>query len=378
MQNTDCRVKLAYFINIDNGEIGGAEYHVIDLASRLDTTRFEIHAISTDENYLAHFPKYITTHCIKDTSPEYTLQFPKNLYFILKKIKPHILHSHKLKASVWGSIVGFFAKIPVRITTTHGSPLQWQVPICRKAFNSLFNTVASNLFATWIIAVCKTEALIKQKRESISKRKISVIYHSLPLPPYELDKKTNKSSEIVIGTVARLSTEKGHEYLIRALPAILQKYQNIKFVFVGNGPLKNSLERLAKKMQVNAYIEFVGTVERNHVSYYLNTFDIFILPSLWESLPYSLLEAIAAGIPVIAADVGGNKEIITNKKTGLLIKSKSSIAIAEAILYLLNNKTIRQELAEMGQRLVRQHFSGDRMIQQHTQLYLQLVEKYLY
>jgi glycosyltransferase involved in cell wall biosynthesis len=146
----------------------------------------------------------------------------------------------------------------------------------------------------------------------------------------------------VVGTVGKLREEKGIEYFIRAAHIVLQKYPQTTFLVVGDGPLRQNLEKLAKQLKVENNILFTGY--RQNVPVILSLFDIDVMPSLTEGSPLALLEAMAMGRPIIATDVGGIKEILEDKKTGLLVQPRDSSALAQGILHLFENQEIAEKL----------------------------------
>ena len=140
---------------------------------------------------------------------------------------------------------------------------------------------------------------------------------------------------------------------------------------IGDGPLKDELQRQAKRLGVSDNCIFTGA--RTDVPEILSSLDILILPSLSEGFPIILLEAMASSCPIVASEVGGVKELIENGKTGLLVPSADSQALAEAIRELLQNKEKAQSMGSFAQRIVRESFSLNRMIAQTEDTYEQLI-----
>ena len=364
------KIKIAYFINIDNHEIGGAEYHVVDLANNLNKNLFKIYIISTNKDYLNLFDTHVQKHYLDDTAKEYTLKLTYHLYKCLKKIKPDIIHSHKLKASAWGNFVGWLLHTPVILNTIHSSPLDWEMPFWRKNFNAFLCSASTNLFATKTIALSKTEALKKQKKEHVLKNKIKIIYNSVNFPIQNF-KRVHKSPDetIVIGSIGRLSIQKGHEYLIKAFPYILAQYKNVTCLIVGDGPLKNDLINLSKKLGVSDYIEFAGQVPKKEIFEYLKRINIFILPSLWELISYAIIEAMFMELPIIVSDIEELKEVIKDNQTGIMVKKKNPKDIAEKVIKLIEDPEKRLNLGSNAKMLAEKMFTGHRMIDEYEKLY---------
>ena len=159
--------------------------------------------------------------------------------------------------------------------------------------------------------------------------------------------------------MARFSQPKGHEYFIEAASMVVKYYKNVEFIFVGDGPLRQIAEEKVKKLNIESYCHFLGN--RSDVGKILQTFDIFILSSLWEGLPLSLLEAQYFGIASIVTNVGGIPEVVKNEYNGLLVPPKDPVKLSQTILRVLNDYNLRKELGKNGKKVVMQRFTIDKM-----------------
>jgi glycosyltransferase involved in cell wall biosynthesis len=229
-------------------------------------------------------------------------------------------------------------------------------------------------FADKIIS-CSTT--VEDHWRSKNKKKYCVI--NLPVD-FAKFKKINFKSEIkkykngdypVIGMVSRLQPGKGHEYLIRALPDILNDYPDLKVKIVGKGILLNDLRTLSKQLNVSNNIEFTGYVKDIYAE--LSTMDIFILPSLSEGFPISILEAMAAGLPVAASNVGGIPEIVENGINGFLFEPKDIEAIAKVLKSFFLNYERTLEMGRLGRQKIISNFSPEKYIQKLDLLYGELM-----
>ncbi len=179
--------------------------------------------------------------------------------------------------------------------------------------------------------------------------------------------------DYLIGIVARLSPIKNHTLLLRAVARLCETNpREIRLIVVGDGPERATLERLSTELSLDRTIVFCG--ERQDVAKYYALFDIFVLPSFSEGISMTILEAMAAGVPVVASDVGGNMEIIRHGKNGMLFPSDNLDALVQAISTLIQNKSVAAKLAAEGQRTVRATFSMDTMLTAYRELYHELVE----
>jgi glycosyltransferase involved in cell wall biosynthesis len=177
----------------------------------------------------------------------------------------------------------------------------------------------------------------------------------------------------IVGTVARLHRQKGVVNLLRAAPKILSAVPEAKIVVVGDGPQGASLRREARRRGLENRFLFLG--ERKEAASILAMFDVFVSPSLWEGLPFVLVEAAALGKPIIATAVDGVPEVLEDGKTALLVRPGDPDALADAAIRLLRNKDEARRLGEMARALVPPRFPLRRMVDQTQHLYLELAEQ---
>ena len=167
----------------------------------------------------------------------------------------------------------------------------------------------------------------------------------------------------MIGNVARLVEQKDQRALVDAAPAILERFPDARFVVVGDGPLRAELEADA------ASLPFAFLGDRDDVPELLAGFDVFAFPSLFEGLCLAVIEAQAAGCPVVATPVGGIRETVIDGETGLLVPARDPAALAASICRLLDDPALADRLAREGRRRARARFSVERMVEGTLQLY---------
>lgn len=176
-----------------------------------------------------------------------------------------------------------------------------------------------------------------------------------------------------VTTIAGLNNQKGHEYLIRAIPTIKQRCPDVKFIFAGEGHLRNYLERLAQTEGVADIISFVGQI--NDVRPLLIQSTLVVLPSLFEGMPMSVLEALAAGRAVVATNVDGTSEVVLDGFTGFLVPPQDPDQLAQKIVHLLQDRSLREIFGRNGQERVKAEFSLERMAKAYCELYKQLLDQ---
>jgi glycosyltransferase involved in cell wall biosynthesis len=174
-------------------------------------------------------------------------------------------------------------------------------------------------------------------------------------------------------TVGRLTTQKGHCYLITAAAAVVSHYPDAHFLFIGDGELKETLQAQAKALDISEHIHFLGV--RNDVPYILAAADLFVLPSLWEGLSIALLEAMASGKPIVATAVSGTTQTMTHGETGLMIPPRDSRALADAIIRLLSDPAQAQAMGQAAKQHVTMNFSAQKQADEHLALYRRLLRR---
>ncbi len=178
--------------------------------------------------------------------------------------------------------------------------------------------------------------------------------------------------QLLVGSVARFSFQKGHEYMVEAIPAILESFPETRFLLVGDGPEREKIVQKVADLGLQGKVLFAG--ERSDIADVLSAMDLFLLSSIFEGLPLSVLEAMAVGLPVIATRVSGTPEAVLHEMTGLLIPPADSRAIAGAAIALLADPEQRRRMGQQGRLLVLHHFHKKHLVKQVHELYDQLID----
>lgn len=179
-------------------------------------------------------------------------------------------------------------------------------------------------------------------------------------------------NRILIGTVASMVGHKDYPTLLHSARLVLNQTQNVHFCFVGDGPEEKSIRVLAETLGLSSHVVFTGF--QSNVGVFLKSFDIFVLASKKEGLGTSLLDAQALGIPVVACASGGIPEIVIHEKNGLLVPPQDPSRLAEAILRLVKDSSLRRRLGKMGSKTVRQ-FDIRNTVEKYVKLYGELGAK---
>ncbi len=288
---------------------------------------------------------------------------------VIKKESPDIVHTHNTDPLHQGVIASLGLKT-TRVHTDHNSFANNE---SRKA---LFFSRLLSYFVDKII--CVTESVRKDwiKKIRAKPKKLITIFNGSELKDFDIrigqakEKKKlglNKNSRI-IGIVARLSPEKDIFTLIKAFRAVNKNIKDSRLIIVGDGHLRKKLEAFSKN---NKNIMFLGM--RDDIPVLMNLFDIFVLSSLHEGNSQTIREAMAASRPVIATNVGGNPELIVDRKTGLLVPKKDPKKMASAIIRLLKDKKLRDNMGKAGKRRAERYFSIEKQAESYKSLYKMLI-----
>lgn len=284
-------------------------------------------------------------------------EYKGKLKDIIEEFKPDIIHIHGAHELVYIS-KKIASNVPT-VFTCHGYAT---------SFPFLDYRISAYINKRWgerVITVSNydRENLIKA---GLPKEKITLIHNGIP-ETLEKRELPIKIEGFIIGTVARLTRSKGINYLLEAFSYLYDRYKDLNLVIIGDGEERENLERLARKLNIKDRTFFLGVLP--NARFYFRNFHIFVLPSLFEFLSVAILEAISQSIPVIATNIGGTPEIIEDGKTGLLVPSRDSLALAQAIEKLINNQELRISLGEWGYRRYKEEFTLENMCMKTKRVY---------
>jgi len=284
------------------------------------------------------------------------LQFAREL----QRWAPAVFHAHLSTPSAcrYALIAARLARLPVVAT------VQLYVPVTGR--RATYPQLLFSLGVDRYIAVSNEVAKRMRPLCFAPARKIRVIHNGVPIEQFEAASAAlprNGRARPVVLAVARLHPQKGLEYLLEAATRL----PDVRFLVAGDGQERSALERKASALGVDNRLEFLG--ERDDVPALLKAADVFVLPSLYEGLPVSVLEAMAAGTPVVATAVGGTTEAVVDGESGILVPPRDPNALANAIRDLLSSGPLAQKIIAGGRARVRGMFSADAVARGVSQVY---------
>jgi glycosyltransferase involved in cell wall biosynthesis len=372
--------KILYLITKSN--FGGAQKYVFELACGAVKENFAVSVALGGEGILKDKLLEKGIRVISLPSLKRDLAFGldvKNFLQLIKIFKeesPDIIHLNSSKIGFLGALAGQLHNILQKkkikiIFTGHG----W-------AFNENRNWFSRKaiLFAHWLtILLCDITIAVSEKTKNdiarlpFVSKKIRVIYNGID----EIDFKNgfearqflgkNISENVWIGSIAELHKNKGLDFLIEAFSKIANSYPDTTLVIIGEGEERKKLEEQISKLGLTAKIHLLGNVPDAKI--YLKAFDIFMLTSRTEALPYAILEAGLAGLPIVASRAGGIPEIIEEEKNGLLVKVGNIKEISKKIEGLLGNPEKRESLGNSLKQKILIKFSTEEMFEKTFNIY---------
>ncbi len=239
----------------------------------------------------------------------------------------------------------------------------------------LVDIVTARISNTTYVACSEHVASLTSHALHLSPRRMRVILNSVYIPTTGLARNASEplspADPVRLLTVGRLSPQKGHIHLLRALPAIVAEYPHTVLEIAGTGPLEESIRRESRHLSIQDHVTFLG--KRDDVSTLLNRTHLFVLPSLWEGLSVVALEALAAGVPMVASDIPPMREIIRDGVDGILVERMNPDPLADAILSLLGDASRRAGMSQSARRRAIERFSVNDAARQFERLYAELL-----
>lgn len=360
MENKKIRILQA----IRQGKIGGGESHVIELVERLDPLMFESIVLSFTKGPMVDYMNAIgvKTYVIETEKP---FDFGKwgEVKKLIEKEKIDIVHAHGTRANSNTFYSARKLGVPI-VYTVHG----WSFhPDQNLLVNKLRIWSEQYLVSQSDLTLCVSDNNLmdanhrfKLKRAKVIKLGINTKKFDPNLTYPNLRKELGINDDaILVGYIVRMTKQKDPFTLVRAI-ALIPNDINLKFVFVGDGDLKQEVMSLSKQLKIFDRITFLDF--RQDVPNVLNAIDIYCLPSLWEGLPLGMLEAMAMKKVIVATAIDGTKEVIKNKINGIVIPIESPKLLAEALLLAFSDKELRESMGENASQTIKDDFNIEKMV----------------
>lgn len=383
LQPINYKLKTKIIFCITKSAFGGAGRYVLDVASSLPKDKFDVAVAFGGRGLLKEKLEQAKIRTITLEALERDINFLNDfcvyqkLLLIFNVEKPDIIHLNSSKIGGIGALAGRMAGVKKIIFTAHGWPFNENRNILSKAVIWILS---------WFTALLSTKIIVideLDKKQAMNfpfcKNKIVLIHNGIN--DFEFLKKEDSKkiisekigkdpfqNRICIGTIAELHNNKGLRYGIEAIGKLSNKQlTKISYLIIGEGEEREELSKLIKVLCLKDRVFLVGFMD--DAKKYLNAFDIFMFPSIKEGLPYALMEASHAELPIITTKVGGIVDIINDKNSKFLVKSKDPKELSVALSELIEDKKMRDALGKKNKENVRSNFTLDKMIEGTMEVY---------
>jgi len=360
---------------IRQGKIGGGESHVIDLVENLDDRFYESIVLAfTDGPMISRMKSIgVKTHVIPTETP-FDITKWGDVGRLLDQEQIDIVHAHGTRANSNTFFSARRRKIPL-VYTVHGWSFHPdQQPLLRwlRVRGERFLVNKADL------TVCVSDNNYRDATKLFAIPAAKIVKYGINLRRFNPNMPFNRIREewgiadhtVLVGYVVRMTLQKDPLTLVKAI-ALIPDELDMKFLFVGDGDLKEAAVGLAEQLGVSHRIIFAGF--RTDVPDILHGIDIYCLPSLWEGVPTGTLEAMAMGNPVVTTSVDGAKEVIVDGRNGILVPPRSPERLAEALTKLGRDRLLREELGQHAFETISGTFNVEKMARELEQTYIDLM-----
>lgn len=362
--------------------ISGSENHLLTLLAHLDKRQFEVElCIFTEPPHLPQLRDYIArleaadVHVVVRTMRRH---FDERLLWWLrsyiKRRQFEIVHTHLIHADLYGTIAAKLAGVPVIVSSRHNDD-QFRR---HRALIWLNRLLAR--WQTGIIVISDWVGRFLQEVEGIPAEKITRIHYGLdPTPIEALSDSTYLRQQFqipdnapIIGTIGRLTAQKGQTFLLQAVSRLTRDFPNLRFIIIGDGELRHELEEQAKTLDIVRNVIFTGLRPYQDAMRLLSGIDLFVFPSLWEGFGLVLLEAMALKKPIVASNISAIPEVVLDGATGRLVPPRDVESLTAAIREFLISSEKRAQCGMAGYARLQNEFTVQTMVQQTASAYLRM------
>ena len=370
---------ILYFIT--STSIGGTEKMLFETVTRVNKTIFSPRVCSLKKK--GSYATRIESEKVEVISLEVTdtsmlrsivesIRALFKLVRLLRKERIAILHCYLFRANFLGRIAGRVAGVPIIISSIRTIERE-------KRYQLLLDRMTSFMVDRYVAVSQAVKDFSVD--HGIPAKKCVVIYNGVDLTTRGSRTECVKlreelkitSYDHILLTIGRLRAEKGYGVLLRSLMRMREKVPSLKLLMVGKGEEELHLKRYSQQHRLDDLIVFMG--EREHVGKLLSLADIVVLSSLWEGMPNVLLEAMAAGKPVVATQVGGVPEVVVQGETGILVPPGDADALAHALIELLQDREKAQRMGSAGRVRAERHFDVRSMVENTEKVYRELLQE---
>jgi len=371
------KVKVVHLV--EDLKVGGLERTLAYIVNNLDPSIFAV------EVWCIVAGGTIADELLKNGHPLHILGLnnyynPWNVIQLARRLRQEkvvILHSHSYFANTMGRMAAVLARVPVRfahIQSSHWASRE------RSSRNYFVDRMLSR-FTSRIIACSDSAGRFQIEAIKVNPGKVLTIHNCTDMKRYASHQETAavreelgiRENDLVIGSVGRLDRLKGHRVLLEVTADLTEGFPSLRLVIVGDGKEREILETKRSDLGLEDHVILTGI--RDDVERLLPIFDVYVHPTIGrEGLPLTVVEAMAARLPVVASDIGGTDEAVIHNKTGILVDPGNKDNLLSALSRVLSDREMRSRMGEEGWKACKQKFSVGSMVEATTRLYLEELE----
>ena len=343
---------------ITRSEVGGAQAVVLAYLTSLKD-RADLALAAGEEGFLAEEARalgvtvFVVPELVAEISPRLDWKAVRALHRVIREYKPDLVHAHSSKAGVIGRLAARLAKVP-SVFTAHGFAFTENAGARRRIIAIVSERIAARLGRA-VIAVSDYDSDLAVRCHVLARNQVCVIHNGIADVSFRAAPAVGRQVNIVM--VARFASPKAHDCLLRALHGL---QGNFTLWLIGDGPDIEQARANSVRLGLSDRVVFMGA--RNDVPELLAKAHLFVLASNYEGLPISILEAMRAGLPIVASDVGGVGESVCDGENGFLVPRGDALILRKKLQKLISNATLRKQMGAASRRRYVEEFTVEQMI----------------
>jgi len=302
---------------------------------------------------------------------------------LLRRFGPEVVHTHSGKAGLLGRLAAWRQRVPAIVHTVHGAPFHaYQGRGARLFFRRCEKFAARRCHAIISVADAMTDLMVAAG--VAPREKFTTIYSGMEVGPFLAADQSRRAERarwglapehVAIGKVARLFHLKGHADLVEAAKRVVAECPDVRFLLVGDGILREPIERRIREAGLTEHFQFTGLVPPERIAPLLGAMDLVVHASYREGLARVLPQALIAGKPVVSYDIDGAGEVVTDNETGFVVEPGDVPGLAAAMIRLARDRKLRRRLGETGRERCAERFGHEEMSRRIRELYGRLLEQ---
>lgn len=334
-----------------------------------------------DQAHAQGLPVKELPHLVRNINPITDWKGYQEVKAAIREFQPDVVHTHSAKGGMLGRRGASALNVPAVIHTVHGAPFHpYQSAMARKFFIHCEQYAARQCHKLVSVADAMTDLLVEAK--VAPREKFVTVYSGMEVEPFlesgSLRDATRAelgigTEDVVIGKIARLFHLKGHEYVIEAAKEVVAKCPQAKFLFVGDGILREKYESDILAAGLQDHFILVGLVPPKEIPKYISAMDVLVHTSLREGLARALPQALLSGKPAVSFDIDGAREVVSTMETGFLVPPGDVSQLTSALVQLCQDRGLREKLGEEGRARCRQVFPHQVMTRILREIYQEVL-----